>query len=188
MPDELIEDELIPDESTPAKSIQDELIEVLELVQRVQRAVHRSKSLHKPQLSTVATGLTMAQLRALITLDDGGQVTVGQLAERLGIGMPAASSIIDRLVEEGLADRRQDPVDRRRAVVRASPAGSESVAALRQGPKEVVLAVIGRMTPTEREHLRLGLHGFARAAEDAGDTTDADPSESACWTAGNSKT
>ena len=164
----------------------DELIEVLELVQRVQRAVHRSKSLHKPQPSAVATRLTMAQLRALITLDDGGQLTVGQLAERLGIGMSAASSIIDRLVEEGLADRRQDPVDRRRAVVRATPAGSESVTALRQGPKEVVLAVIGRMTPAEREHLLLGMRGFARAAEDAGDSKNADPSGSVCWTAGNS--
>jgi len=186
--DELAQDVLTQDEVVQEELVQDELIEVLELVQRVQRAVHRSKGLHKPQPSGVATALTMAQLRALMTLDDGGQVTVGQLAERLGIGMPAASSIIDRLVEEGLADRRQDPLDRRRAVVRATATGSESVAALRQGPREVVLAVIGRMTPTERKHLLLGLRGFARSAEDAGDTTAADPSDSGCWTARTSRT
>jgi len=164
--------------------VSDELTEVLELVQRVQRAVHRSKSLHTPQrFSLLATGLTMAQLRALMTLDDGGRLTVGQLAERLGIGMPAASSIIDRLVEEGLADRSQDPVDRRRAVIRATPMGSESVAAFRQGPKEVVLAVIGRMTPAEREHLLLGMRGFARAAEgtaDSGSPTDGHASGPCC--------
>lgn len=144
----------------------DELSEVFELVQRVQRAVHRSKNLPTPQQSwSLATGLTMAQLRALMTLTDSDQLTVGQLADRLGIGMPAASSIIDRLVEEGLADRRQDPRDRRRAVIRATPDGVESVAALRQGPKEVVLAILGRMTPTERAQLLAGLRGFARAAE-----------------------
>lgn len=150
---------------------------MLELVGRVQRAVHRSKGLPKPARSwMLTTGLTMAQLRALMTLDDGDQLTVGQLAEVLGVGMPAASSIVDRLVEVGLADRRQDPADRRRVVVRATPIGSERVAALRQGPREVVLAVIGRMTPAEREHLVLGMRGFARAAEgaDAGSLCPAD--------------
>jgi DNA-binding MarR family transcriptional regulator len=143
----------------------DELAEVMDLVQRVQRAVHRSKLRYKSQRS-LTTGLTMAQLRALMTLADSGQLSVGQLAERLGIGMPAASSIIDRLVEEGLADRRQDTSDRRRTVVRPTSTGSEGVDAVRQGPKEVILALIERMSPAERRHLILGMQGLARAAEE----------------------
>lgn len=144
----------------------DEVTEVMELVLRVQRAIHRSKVLHKPSAPWFLTpGLTMAQLRALMTLNDGGHLSIGQLAERLTIGMPAASSIVDRLVEEGLADRHQDPDDRRRIVVHPTERGSAVIDRMRQGPREVLEALIQRLTPTERGQVLVGLRALARAAE-----------------------
>lgn len=144
----------------------DETNEVLELILRVQRAVHRSKVLDRSTPPWVATiGLTMAQLRALMTLEDGGQLSVGHLAERLGIGMPAASSIVDRLVEEGLAERHQDPDDRRRIVVHPTEKGSGCIDRMRQGPREVLEALVGRLAPAECDHVLVGLRALARAAE-----------------------
>lgn len=145
----------------------DEISEVLELIVRVQRAIHRSKvfeeKAHEPWVAT--TSLTMAQLRALMTLDDSGHLTVGQLAERLGVGMPSASSIVDRLVDEGFAERHQDPDDRRRIVVHPTKQGSERIDRMRQGPREVLEALVCRLTPEEREHVKVGLRALARAAE-----------------------
>lgn len=144
----------------------DETNEVLELILRVQRAIHRSKVLDKPTPPWVATiGLTMAQLRALMTLEDSGHLSVGHLAERLGIGMPAASSIVDRLVEECLAERHQDPDDRRRIVVHPTEQGSGVIDRMRQGPREVLEALVSRLTPAERDHVLVGLRALARAAE-----------------------
>jgi DNA-binding MarR family transcriptional regulator len=145
----------------------DETTEVMELLLRVQRAIHRSKVLTGSQPPWIATpSLTMAQLRALMVLDDNRHLTVGQLAERLGIGMPAASSIVDRLVEEGLADRHQDPDDRRRIVVRPSKQGSGRIDTMRQGPKEVLEALVCRLDPGERGHVIVALRALVRAAED----------------------
>lgn len=144
----------------------DETTEVMELVLRVQRALHRSKVLNKPPAPWFLTpGLTMAQLRALMTLSDSEHLTVGQLAERLNIGMPAASSIVDRLVEEGLADRHQDPGDRRRIVVHPTEQGSARIDRMRQGPREVLEALIHRLTPAEMDQVLVGLRALARAAE-----------------------
>lgn len=161
-----------------------ETTEVMELVLRVQRAIHRSKVLHKPPVPWfLTTGLTMAQLRALMALSDSGHLSVGQLAERLNIGMPSASSIVDRLVEEGLADRHQDPDDRRRIVVRPTEKGSASIDRMRQGPREVLEALIKRLTPGELDQVLVGLQALARAAEgmqaDAEGAIDAPPAGAA---------
>ncbi len=143
-----------------------ETTEVMELVLRVQRAIHRSKVLSKPPAPWfLNTGLTMAQLRALMTLSDSGHLSVGHLAERLNIGMPAASSIVDRLVEEGLANRHQDPDDRRRIVVNPTERGSACIDRMRQGPREVLEALIQRLTAAELAQVVVGLRALARAAE-----------------------
>lgn len=148
------------------RTMRDETTEVMELVLRVQRAIHRSKVLSKPHPPwSLATGLTMAQLRALMTLTDSRHLTVGQLAERLNIGMPAASSIVDRLVEEGFADRHQDPDDRRRIVVHPTEQGSASIDRMRQGPREVLEALVARLTPAELGDVLVGLRALTRAAE-----------------------
>lgn len=149
------------------QTMRDETTEVMELLLRVQRAIHRSKVLDQSRPHWFATpSLTMAQLRALMTLADSGHLTVGQLAERLGIGMPAASSIVDRLVEEGLADRHQDPDDRRRIVVHPTERGSNRIDTMRQGPKEILENLVRRLNPGELGHVLVALRALARVAEE----------------------
>jgi DNA-binding MarR family transcriptional regulator len=48
---------------------------------------------------------------------------MGELASRLGIGVSAATGLVDRLVERGVLKRDSDPADRRVVRVRMSPAG-----------------------------------------------------------------
>lgn len=147
--------------------------EVFQLLQTVQRAVHRSKALTRTVGPWQLTpNLTMAQLRALMTLADSDHLTVGQLAERLGTGMPAASSIVDRLVEEGMANRHQDPADRRRIVVSPSEEGVARIDGMRQGPKEVLMPLLSRLTEDELQALIRGLRGFARVAQEIAAETD----------------
>ena len=50
-----------------------------------------------------------------------------QVAKHLGIGEPTASYLVDKLVRAGLVDRSEDPMDRRRAIVRLSPMGEELI-------------------------------------------------------------
>jgi DNA-binding MarR family transcriptional regulator len=72
--------------------------------------------------------LSVAQLKALFTLVDGGPTPIGGVAARLSIGLPAASSLVDRLVDQGLVKRREDPLDRRRTLAEPTFAGGSGTA------------------------------------------------------------
>ena len=57
--------------------------------------------------------LTLQQLRVFAYVFAGGEVSISQVAEALGIKPNVATGIVQRLVERGLIERREDLVDRR---------------------------------------------------------------------------
>lgn len=74
--------------------------------------------------------LTLPQLRTLFVLAEEGPLVIGQIAQRLGIGLSTGGHLVDRLVQAGLAERMEDPEDRRRTVARLTPKGDELYARL----------------------------------------------------------
>ena len=101
--------------------------------------------------------LSVAQLKALFTLVDGGPMPIGGVAARLSIGLPAASSLVDRLVDQGLAKRREDPLDRRRTLAEPTADGDALAQRLRHGSREALRAWLERM---ERDDLDALVHGL----------------------------
>src|SRR5207248_7448989 len=89
--------------------------------------------------------LTMAQFKAACALSIDEPTTIGALGQRLGIGLPAASHIVERLVRLRLADRYDDPHDRRRAFVRLTSEGEALVSQLRAGSQERLRARLARL-------------------------------------------
>ncbi len=77
---------------------------------------------HQP-LRTGAFDVTMAQGRVLMVVGHGPGCTMSELASKLGIGVSAATGLVDRLVERGVLERESDSADRRVVRVRMSPAG-----------------------------------------------------------------
>ena len=80
--------------------------------------------------------ISMAQLKGLITLANHPGGTVGQFADTLHIGRSAASLLINRLVHDGLVERTDDSIDRRKMVLCLSPRGENLVAQFHQGQTE----------------------------------------------------
>jgi DNA-binding MarR family transcriptional regulator len=68
--------------------------------------------------------VTMAQMRVLMVLAAVGEARMSDLAQQVGISPSTLSSLVDRLVEAGLASRHDDPRDRRSVVVALAPGGS----------------------------------------------------------------
>src|SRR5262245_60853909 len=85
--------------------------EITEAYRGVARALWRSTAPVWTELD-----LSMAQLKTLVILHNIGVVTIGQVAEGLGVGLPTASHLVDRLVQAQLAVRAEDPDDRRRTL------------------------------------------------------------------------
>lgn len=59
------------------------------------------------------SGLSMAQLGALFQIHHRGSCGVTDLGDNLGVTSSAASQMLDRLVQQGLILRSEDPSDRR---------------------------------------------------------------------------
>ena len=69
------------------------------------------------------SGLSMPQVSALFRLYYQGQCGVTDIADHLDVTSAAASQMIERLVQQGLLERSEDPNDRRVKQIDLSPAG-----------------------------------------------------------------
>lgn len=129
-----------------------------------QRVVYRTL-LGSAMRDWIELDLSMGQLKSLMALATHQGLNITGLAELLGIGKPTASILVDRLVQMGYVERREDPTDRRRAIVAPSTAGSELVARLRQGGEGQRMARwLARMAPADLEALTHGLRALAAIA------------------------
>lgn len=108
--------------------------------------------------------LTMGQFKAMATVTMYGPQPVGELGRRLGLSEPAASLLVDKLVELGLAVRERDPQDGRRTLVTATPAAEELAARLREGREEHALRWLGALSDDELDALTRGYRSLLRVA------------------------
>src|SRR2546430_14468696 len=81
--------------------------------------------------------ITIAQLRTLLVLAEEGPLVIGQIAQRLGIGLSTGGHLVDRLVQAGLAERTEDVEDRRRTLGRLTPKGEELLTRLLSGLQQL---------------------------------------------------
>ena len=78
-------------------------------------------------------GLAPRQHQALLAIKGypgGAEVTIGDLAGRLGIRHHSAVGLVDRLASGGYLARREDPGDRRRILLSLTAAGEQALAGL----------------------------------------------------------
>jgi DNA-binding MarR family transcriptional regulator len=111
--------------------------------------------------------LSLQQLKAMYFLSDEEEASIGRLAELFGVGMPAASVLADRLVRSGYALRREDPSDRRRALLTLTRTGNRVVADLREGSQAHLRRWMAALTPADQEALARGWQALAEVATGA---------------------
>jgi DNA-binding MarR family transcriptional regulator len=114
--------------------------ELLNVYQAMIKASHASSAPTWQQLD-----LTLSQIKALFLLSDAHDLTVGGLAEKLRVGRPAASILVEVLVEHGYVERIEDRADRRRTFVRLTSPGSELITQLLRGQQEFLRAWFDRL-------------------------------------------
>jgi len=91
--------------------------------------MQRMAASHAPEFSEV--GLTMSQAKVLY-LVQAAPTGLTELAGRLGVSVSTASELVDRLVEAGLVDRRDDPSDRRHVLLSLTASGSAGLDRMRE--------------------------------------------------------
>jgi DNA-binding MarR family transcriptional regulator len=111
--------------------------------------------------------LPMGQFKAMATVTLDGPLPVGELGRRLGISEPAASLLVGKLEERGLAERVRDEQDRRRILVTATAAGDALATRLRQGREEQVDRWLAELSDEELRGLLLGFRGLLRVLRES---------------------
>jgi DNA-binding MarR family transcriptional regulator len=124
-----------------------------ELLGRLLLHLHRSSS---PELFRMLgeLGLSFTQVKTLHVLREADDVNVKDVADRLGLSLPAMSRALDSLVQRGFVERRESDRDRRAKLVRLLSPGRDALEAI----ERTRLSVLEEFTVTLSDDERAALH------------------------------
>lgn len=100
-------------------------------------------------------GLTFPQYMALCSLGhaEGHALRMGDLATATHQSAASMTGIVDRLLEQGLVERRPDPADRRSVVVALTPEGVQTLERVRADRRHAMEGLLRRLSAEEQAQL-----------------------------------
>ncbi len=116
------------------------VVDTIPLVMRVIRAEMRSH--RTPDLS-------VPQFRALVYVNRNAGASLSDVAEHLGLALPSASKLIDKLVARDLITRESAPDDRRRVLLMLTPSGQAILQATIQATQARLAQELAALSPHE---------------------------------------
>lgn len=110
-----------------------------------------------------ASGLSSAQLFVLSTVADTPALSVAEIAKRALTDQSSVSTVVARLVERGLIQRKPSAKDRRRAELRITAAGQRILQAAPPVPQSKLIEAIRAMPAPRRAELVRALDALVDA-------------------------
>ncbi|MDO8692024.1 MAG: MarR family transcriptional regulator [Dehalococcoidia bacterium] len=137
------------------------IAEVVDLWRRTSRSLRQQS----PE-AWLGLSLTIAQLKSLFFISNAGSTTPRQLAAALSVTPSNVTGIVDRLVEQELVGRQEDPNDRRSLQLRVTDKGESILAALRERRTTYLSASLSHLSIEDLSIVSKGLNLLRKAAEE----------------------
>jgi DNA-binding MarR family transcriptional regulator len=96
---------------------------------------------------------SFSQVKMLFLLEDGGEHSVKEIAQHLGLSLPAASRAVDGLIQRGYVSRRESATDRRSRLVALTDEGRAVVDRVLRARLQALEQFAAELTPQERDCL-----------------------------------
>jgi DNA-binding MarR family transcriptional regulator len=139
-------------------------VDLVEGIIELQRKVDRARRQYQIDV-WMGLPLTIAQLKSLFFISNQGSTNLGNLARALGVTPSNVTGIVDRLVEQNLVSRKENPENRRMLSLRVTAMGEELVASLRERRRGYMSEALARMNEDELATLAQGLTALVKAVE-----------------------
>jgi DNA-binding MarR family transcriptional regulator len=122
----------------------------------------------------LARDLTLGQMRLLVRLRRAGSMTMGQVADDLGVTVASATGAIERIERQGLVLRIHGTEDRRIVVCRLTQAGEQITADLAGVRANAWRRILGTLDDAELAEFARLVHLLAERSGDPTSATHAD--------------
>ncbi len=110
------------------------------------------------------TGLSRPQLHALLHIYHAGECPISEISALADSSPAAASQLVERLVQQGLVERTEDPQNRRMKKLRLT---NKSLELLQQGvsSNHFLAELMAALTPKQRKTVHTALGYLAQASQ-----------------------
>lgn len=115
------------------------------------------RSMHNFIMSAKERGLSMSQMGALFAIHRKGACGVTDIGDHLGITAAATSQMLNRLVEQDLIARSEDPDDRRLKRIVLTPTGMQTLQESIRARQNWLRRLATTLTPEEQDHVSISL-------------------------------
>ncbi len=102
-------------------------------------------------------GISIAHLEILWLLEDRDAMSMGRVADMLGVALANATGLIDRMEQRGLVVRDRDDDDRRIVLVRATAAGKATLAEVDGWRSGMAADLLGRLDTDQITRILTGI-------------------------------
>lgn len=110
-------------------------------------------------------GLTLPQLRILFRIRQEPGIGVRDMAHAFAVSASNVTQQVDKLVARGLVARADRPEDRRQVAHTLTPEGELAAGEISQAARGYLGALLGQLTPAERDELTRLLSRLVEVAE-----------------------
>jgi len=99
-------------------------------------------------------GVTFPRFDMMAQLDKNpAGMTLGELSKRMMVANGNVTGLVERLVTEGLLDRRPSPNDRRAQIVSLTAEGRRAFRAMARANEDWIAEIFSGLTPSEMDEL-----------------------------------
>jgi DNA-binding MarR family transcriptional regulator len=111
-----------------------------------------------------AHGLSIMGFHALSLLEMHGPIPMSRLADDLGVALPNATGIVNRLAERGIVEREHDDADRRVVRVSLTDAGRQLIGEMEEARRTRIRRLVGALDATQQASLLQSVRDLRDAA------------------------
>jgi DNA-binding MarR family transcriptional regulator len=138
--------------------------EITKGIIKLQRRLNREQRRHE-QDAWLALHLSIGQVKSLFFIATQGTTNFSKLAAALGVTPPNITGIVDRLVEQGLVSRQENPEDRRMLMLQVTEKGETLIAELRERTVSHMSETLAHLSTAELNTVTQGLSLLVQASD-----------------------